>query len=77
MFNIEVLTKCIISDHWAVAVTIQCSHLPEFNDEVIEPQPCQIDWLQVTAQEREDCYHGTENYFISCNYPHSYTLSEV
>ena len=23
MFNMEVLTKCIISDHWAVAVTIQ------------------------------------------------------
>ena len=39
MFNMDVLTKCIISDHQAVAANIQCSHLPEFDDEVMEPQP--------------------------------------
>jgi len=43
MFNMEVLTQCIISDHRVVVVAIQCSHLPEFDDEVIEPQPCRID----------------------------------
>jgi len=50
MFDMKVLTKCIISDHRAVAVTIQCSHLREF-DEVIEPQSCRFDWLKVTPQE--------------------------
>jgi len=40
MFMMEVLTECLISDHWAVAVTIQCSNLLEFDDEVIEPQSC-------------------------------------
>ena len=54
MFNVDVLTECIISDHRAVAVSIQCSYLPEFDDEVMEPQPSQIDWLKVTAQVRED-----------------------
>ena len=54
MLNMDVLTECIISDHRAVAVSIQCSHLPEFDDEVMEPQPSRIDWLKVTAQERED-----------------------
>jgi len=39
MFNMDVLTECMISDHRAVVVTIQCSHLPEFNKEVMEPQP--------------------------------------
>jgi len=43
MFNMEVLTECIISDHRAVAVSIQCSHLPEFDEEVMEPQPSRID----------------------------------
>ena len=43
MFNMKVLTEFIISDHRAVAVSIQCSHLPEFDDEVIVPQPCRID----------------------------------
>ena len=57
----NVLTECIISDHRAVAVSIQCSHLPEFDDEVIEPQPGRIDWLKVTAQEREDYYHKSKN----------------
>jgi len=63
MFNMEELTKCIYSDHQAVAVSIQCSHLPEseFDDEVIEPQPCQIDWLKVIAQKREDYYHESKN----------------
>jgi len=37
MFNMEMLTECIISDHWAAAVTIQCSHHPEFDDEAMEP----------------------------------------
>jgi len=60
MLNMDVLTECIISDHLAVAVSIQCSHLPEFDDEV-EPQPSRIDWLKVTAQEREDYYHKSKN----------------
>jgi len=47
----DVLTECIISDHRVVAVSIQCSHLPEF-DEVMEPQPSRIDCLKVTAQMR-------------------------
>jgi len=54
MLNMDVLTECIISDHRAVAVNIQCSHHPECDDEVMEPQPSQIDWLKVTAQVRED-----------------------
>jgi len=33
MFNMEVLTECIISDHRAEAVTIQCLHLPEVDDD--------------------------------------------
>ena len=37
IFNMDVLTECTISDHRAVAVSIQCSHLPEFDDEVMEP----------------------------------------
>ena len=37
MFNIDVQTECITSDHRAVAVSIQCSHLPEFDEEVMEP----------------------------------------
>jgi len=57
MFNMDVLTECIIYDHRTVEVSIQCSHLPEFDDEVMEPQPSQIGWLEVTAQEREDYYH--------------------
>ena len=61
MLNMDVLTECIISDHRAVAVSIQCSHLPEFDDEVMEPQPSRIDWLKVTAQEREDYYHKSKN----------------
>ena len=56
------LTECIISDHRAVAVSIQCSHLPEFDDEVMEePQLSRIDWLKVTAQERVDYYHESKN----------------
>ena len=47
MFNMGVLTECIISDHRVVAVSIQCSHLPEFYDEVMEPQPRRIDWLMI------------------------------
>ena len=61
MLNMDVLTECIISDHRAVAVSIQCSNLPEFDDEVMEPQPSRIDWLKVTAQEREDYYHESKN----------------
>jgi len=61
MFNMDVLTKCIISDHRVVAVSIRCSHLPEFDEEVMEPQPIRIDWLKVTAQEREDYYHQIKN----------------
>jgi len=61
MFNMDVLTECIISDHRAGAVSIQCSHLPELDDEVIVPQPSGIDWLKVTAQEREDYYHASKN----------------
>ena len=59
--GINVLTECIISDHRAVAVSIQCSHLPEFDDEVMEPQPSRIDWLKVTAEENEDYYHKSKN----------------
>jgi len=59
--NMDVLTECIISDHRAVAVSIQCSHLPEFDDEAMEPQPSRIDWLKVTAQEREDYYPESKN----------------
>ena len=61
MLNMDVLTEYIISDHRAVAVSIQCSHLPEFDDEVMEPQPSRIDWLKVAAQEREDYYHKSKN----------------
>ena len=43
-----------------MTVSIQCSHLPEFDSEMMEPQPCRIDWSKVTAQEREDCYHGSK-----------------
>jgi len=32
----------------------------EFDDEVMEPQPSRIDWLKVTAQEREDYYHKSK-----------------
>ena len=58
MFNMEVLTECIISDYRAVAVSIQCSNLPEVDEEGMEPQPCRIDWLFVTDQEMEDYYHS-------------------
>ena len=61
MLNMDVLTEWIISDHRAVAVSIQCSHLPEFDDEVMEPQPSRIDWLKVTDQEREDYYHKSKS----------------
>ena len=61
MLNMDVLTEFIISDHRAVTVSIQCSHLPEFDDEVMEPQPSRIDWLKVTAQEREDYNHKSKN----------------
>jgi len=61
MFNMEVLTECIISDHRAVAVSIQCSHLPELDEEVTEPQPSRIIWLKVTAQKREDYYHESKH----------------
>jgi len=61
MFNIDVLTECIRSDHRAVAVSIQCSHLPELDDEVVDLQTSRIDWLKVTAQEREGCYHESKN----------------
>ena len=60
MLNMDVLTECIISDHRALSVSIQCSHLPEFDDEVMEPQPSRIDWLKVTAQEREDNYNKSK-----------------
>jgi len=61
MFNMDVLTECILSDHRAVTVNIQFSHLPEFDEEVMEPQPSRIDWLKVTAQEKEDYYQETKN----------------
>ena len=61
MLNMDVLTECIKSDRRAVAVSIQCSHLHEFDDEVMEPQPSRIDWLKVTAQEKEDYYHKSKN----------------
>jgi len=44
-----------------VAVSIRCSLLPEFDEEVMEPQPSQIDWLKVTAQEKEDYYRESKN----------------
>ena len=37
------------------------SRVPEYDDEVMEPQPSRIDWLKVTAQEREDYYHKSKN----------------
>jgi len=52
-----------------VAVSIQFSHLPEFDDEVVEPQPSRIDWLKVTAQEREDYYHESKVHLINCKCP--------
>ena len=61
MLKMDVLAECIISDHRAVAVSIQCSHLPEFDDEVMEHQPSRIYWLKVTSQEREDYYHKSKN----------------
>ena len=44
-----------------LTVSIQCSHLPGFDDEVMEPQPCRIDWLKLTAHERENYYHESKN----------------
>jgi len=61
MFNVDVLTECILSDHLAVTVSIQCSYHPEFDDEVMEPQPSRMDWLKVMAQEREYYYHESKN----------------
>jgi len=61
MLNVDVLTEWIISDHRAVAVSTQCSHLPEFDDEVMDPQPSRIDWLKVTAQEKEGYCHKSKN----------------
>jgi len=69
MLNMDVLTKCIIFYHRAVAVSIQCSHLPEFDDQMMQPQPSRIDWLKVTAQEREYYYHKSKNYLINCKCP--------
>jgi len=69
MFNMDVLTECILSDHRAVAVSIQCSHLPEFDDEMMEHQPSRIDWLKVTDQEREDCYHESKNLLDQLQFP--------
>ena len=34
---------------------------PEFDDEVMEPHSSRIDWLKVTAQEKEDYYHESKN----------------
>ena len=45
MLNTDVLTECIISDHQAVAVSIQCSHLPEFDDDVMEPSQVELTGL--------------------------------
>ena len=69
--NINLIERicCDISDHWVVAVSIQCSHLPEFDDEVVEPQPSRIDWLKVTAQDKEDYYKKTNTYLINCKCP--------
>ena len=57
----DVLTECILTDHRAVTVSIQCSYLPEFDDEVMEPQPCQTDWLKVMAHKREDYFYESKN----------------
>ena len=67
----DVLTERILSDHRAVAVSIQCSHLPGFDDEVMEPQPSRIDWLKVTTQEREHYLKAmkAKTYLINCNCP--------
>jgi len=69
MFNMDVLTKCILSDYRAVAVSIQCSHLPELDDEVMELQPSGIDSLEVTAQEERTIIMKAKTYLINCNCP--------
>jgi len=43
-----------------LAVSIKCSHHPEFDDVVMKPQPCRINWPKVTIQEREDYYHESK-----------------
>ena len=57
MFNMDVLTEYILSDHRAVAVSIQCSHLPELDDEAMEPQPSRFTWMSpprcATAQYQQ------------------------
>jgi len=69
------ISECIISDR-AVAVFIQCSLLPEFDDEEIKPQPCWIDWFKVTAQEREGYYHEIKNLVDQLLTHGGYTLSK-
>jgi len=44
----------------------------------MEAQPCQNDWLKVTAQEREDCYHERKTYLIAIAITHrGYALSKL
>jgi len=43
-----------------VAVIIQCSQIPECDDEAIEPQPCRIYWPEAAAPEREDYNHESK-----------------
>ena len=69
MFNVDVLTECIISDHRTVAVSIQCSHLPEFDEEVMEPKPSRSNWLKVTAQEKRTTTMKAKTYLINCSCP--------
>jgi len=69
LLNMDMLTECIISDHRAVAVSIQCSHLPEFDDEVIEPQPSRIDWLGLRPRKERTTTINAKTYLINCKCP--------
>jgi len=67
MFNMDVLIECILSDHRVVAVSIQCSHLPELDDEVMGPQPSRIDWLEVTTRKERTVTMKAKTYLINCS----------
>ena len=68
MLNMDVLTEYIISDHRAVAVSIQCSHLPEFDDEVMEPQPSRIG-LRLRPRKERTTTIKAKTYLINCKCP--------
>jgi len=65
----DVLTECILSDHWAMAVSIQCSHLPEFDDEVMDPSQVELTGLRLWLRKERITTMKAKTYLINCNYP--------